>query len=236
MSHWNSYKDDPFFYEQGHNEEEERIDDRMEWEENNVPINVPMANVPMSNVPMANVPMSNVPMANVPMANVPMANVPMPAAPMENVPMPAAPMPPVQMPTAFYPFPPMYGCPPVIWCDPMVGGMTSFADDDFDEPDMSPLTMPLGMEAEPNMAMGGAGLPTSENIDPVTATTMPAGGTFAPSPMFPIAGMAPTVPFPTCGPVMPLGAMPTVYYPPASYYGGMAPYGPFFQAPYIPYR
>jgi hypothetical protein len=210
MNHWDSYKDDPFFYEQAHDAEEkidndmgwfyeqdrnaeERIDDNMGWAENNAQPNVPMPNVPM----------------------------------------PAAPMPPVQMPIAYYPPPPMFCCPPVSWCDPMVGGMTSFADADFDGPDMTPPPMPLGMPAAPHTAMGGAGLPTSENADPVTAPMMPTGGTFAPSPMFPAAGMVPTVPFPISSPMMPFGVMPTVHYTPISYYGGMAPpYGPFFPVPY----
>ena len=219
MSHWNSYKDDPFFYEQGHNEEEERIDDRMEWEENNVPINVPMANVPMSNVPMENVPM--------PAAQMP--NVPMPP-----VQMPAAQMPVAPMPIAVYPFPSMCGCPPVTWCYPypMVGGMTPFADAGFYDPDMAPQTMPLGMENAPNPMMGDTD-PMSEDPDSVAPMTMLTQGTFAPSPMFPIAGMAPTVPFPMCGPIMP---GPTAYYTPAPYYGGAAPYSPFFSAPYVPYR
>jgi hypothetical protein len=225
MSHWNSYKDDPFFYEQDHNEEK-RIDDNMEWAENNVPLNVQMPNVQMPNVQMPNVPM---PPVQMPAA--PMENVPMPAAPM-----PAAPMPAVQMPIAAYPFPPMCGCPPVIWCCPypMAEAMPSFADGDFDSPDMAPQTMPLEMENAPNPTMEDTELPMSENPDSVAPTMMPTQGTFAPSPMFPVAGMAPTVPFPTCGPIMPLGTMPA-YYTPASYYGGAAPYGPFFSVPYVPY-
>jgi hypothetical protein len=215
MSHWNSYNDDPFFYEQNHNEKE-RIDDNIEWEENNVP---PSVQMPATQMP-----------------NVPMPAAPMPAAPMPAAPMPAAPMPAVQMPTAFYPFPPMYGCPPVICCYPypMVEAMPLFVGDDFDSPDMSPQTMPIGTENAPNPIMEDTELPMSENLDPAATQPMQTGGAFAPSPMFPIVGMAPTVPFPTCGPIMTLGTMPT-YYTPASYYGGAAPYGPFFPVPYVPY-
>jgi hypothetical protein len=217
MSHWNSYKDDPFFYEQDHNHnEEERVENNMQWPENNAPQNVQM--------PVA-----------------PMENVPMPAAPMENVPMPAAPMPAVQMPVApipiaVYPFPSMCGCPPVTWCCPYPMAeampMPSFADDGFDDPDMAPQTMPLGMENAPNPTMEDTD-PMSEDPDSVAPMTMLTQGTFAPSPMFPVAGMAPTVPFPMCGPIMP---GPTAYYTPAPYYGGAAPYSSFFPAPYVPYR
>jgi hypothetical protein len=223
MSHWNSYKDDPFFYEQDHNEEK-RIDDNMEWAENNVPLNVQMPNVQMPNVQMPNVPMPPVQMPAAPMENVPMSAAPMPAAP----------MPAVQMPIAVYPFPSMCVCPPVTWCCPypMVGGMTPFADDGFDDPDMAPQTMPLGMENAPNPTMEDTD-PMSEDPDSVEPMTMLTQGTFAPSPMFPVAGMAPTVPFPMCGPIMP---GPTAYYTPAPYYGGAAPYSPFFPAPYVPYR
>jgi hypothetical protein len=219
MSHWNSYNDDPFFYEQNHNEE--RVDNSMQWEENNAPLNVPMpAQMPATQMP-----------------NVPMPAAQMPAAQMPNVPMPAVPMPTAPMPTAFYPFPPMYCCPPVTCCYPypMVGGMTPFVDDDFDSPDMVPQAMPLGMENAPHTTMDDTESPMSENLDPAAAQPMQTGGAFAPSPMFPIAGMAPIVPFPTCSPIMPLGTMPTVYYTPASYYGGAAPYGPFFPVPHVLY-
>jgi hypothetical protein len=203
MSHWNSYKDDPFFYEQGHNEEE-RVENNMQWPENNAPQNVQM--------PAAQMP-----------------NVPMPPVQMPAVQMPVAPM-----PIAVYPFPSMCVCPPVTWCCPypMVGGMTPFADDGFDDPDMAPQTMPLGMENAPNPTMEDTD-PMSEDPDSVEPMTMLTQGTFAPSPMFPAAGMAPTVPFPMCGPIMP---GPTAYYTPAPYYGGAAPYSPFFPAPYVPYR
>jgi hypothetical protein len=203
MSHWNSYKDDPFFYEQGHNEEE-RVENNMQWPENNAPQNVQM--------PAAQMP-----------------NVPMPPVQMPAVEMPVAPM-----PIAVYPFPSMCVCPPVTWCCPypMVGGMTPFADDVFDDPDMAPQTMPLGMENAPNPTMEDTD-PMSEDPDSVAPMTMLTQGTFAPSPMFPVAGMAPTVPFPMCGPIMP---GPTAYYTPAPYYGGAAPYSPFFPAPYVPYR
>lgn len=178
MSHWNSYKDDPFFYEQDHNHnEEERVENNMQWPENNAP-----------------------------------QNVQMPAAPMENVPMPPVQMPVAAMPIAVYPFPSMCGCPPVTWCCPYPMAeampMPSFADDGFDGPDMAPQTMPLGMENAPNPTMGDTD-PMSEDPDSVAPMTMLTQGTFAPSPMFPVAGMAPTVPFPMCGPIMP---GPTVLY------------------------
>lgn len=205
MSHWNSYKDDPFFYEQDHNHnEEERVENNMQWPENNAPQNAQMPAAPMENVPMP------------------------------PVQMPAAQMPVAPMPIAVYPFPSMCGCPPVTWCCPypMAEAMPSFADDGFDGPDMAPQTMPLGMENAPNPTMGDTD-PMSEDPDSVAPMTMLTQGTFAPPPMFPVAGMAPTVPFPMCGPIMP---GPTAYYTPAPYYGGAAPYSPFFSAPYVPYR
>jgi hypothetical protein len=222
MNNWDSYMNDPFFSKQGY-DEEQRIDDESERVDNNFP--------PMEQMPIAS---NNIP----PMAPMPVAS---------NIAPPPAPM-----PTAFYPMMPMYCCPPIHWCHPFAGGIPYFVHDDIAGHDMTPPAMPLGMEPMPDTAVGGASLPMSDNNAPATTSPMQAEEMADPytgqmpetvsgmenpvapasEPMFPTAGMAPA--FPMCSPIMPVGAMP--YYGPTSYYGGMAPYGPFFPVPYMPYR
>jgi hypothetical protein len=233
MSNWDSYMNDPFFSEQGY-DGEQKIDNEMERVDNNFP--------PMEQMPIAS---NNFP----PMEQMPIAsnNIP-PLAPMpvaSNVAPPPAPM-----PTAFYPVMPMYCCPPIHWCHPVPGGIPYAVHDDIAGYDMTPPAMPLGMAPMPDTAVGGASLPMSDNNAPATMSPMQSeemadpyteqmpetvsgmGDPAAPAPMFPTAGMVPA--FPMCSPIMPVGAMP--HYGPTSYYGGMAPYGPFFPVPYMPYR
>jgi hypothetical protein len=182
VNHWDSYMDDPFFYEQSH-DVEERTEDDAERMENNVPPAMPM---PAPSYPV----------------------LPVQEYPMEN------------------------------WHHPMAGGMTSFVDnDEFDNPDVAPPMMTFDMgEREPmgeNVEFTGA----APMMQMPSAAEMQGGVSGAGSPVLPptlpMAWMVPSVPLPACSPMMPFGApMPTVYYTPMPYYGGMAPYVPLLPGSY----